>query len=27
MFVGETYVITSDGYRRLNQATDELINI
>ena len=27
MFVGETYVITSEGYRRLNQATDELINI
>ncbi len=27
MFVGETYVITAEGYRRLNQATDELINI
>jgi len=27
MFVGETYVITPEGYRRLNQATDELVTI
>jgi Xaa-Pro aminopeptidase len=27
MFAGETYVITPGGYRRLNQATDELVTI
>ena len=27
MFVGKTYVITTQGYRRLNQSPDKLINL